>query len=341
MAAALNRFIRKSSDPCRSFFESIKTSKRAFQWNAECDRALTELKGYMGKVPVLVTPREEEDLHLYLAVSDHAVSSALVRKEGPDQQPIYYSSKTMLPAEIKICRWSMELANFDIRYEPQTAIKGQALADFVAELTPTLEAEAQKREEASPTPDESTPALPGFVLKRSPQRTATLYAGESGRMHLNSDYGSGDSQMLKYLSHVLKLQEDFKKVDFWHIGYARNAHADALAALGSACSDVGGSRTVILGDILPQASSQGRRTHPIRKSPTLPTASHSVLSLLRGGGLPPVVIVEPVLHRDKDVGDEKDLVGAVEKRVGFLGQDREVSRSVGVSVLKEPFREFE
>ena len=53
------------------------------------------------------------------------------------------------------------------------------------------------------------------------------------------------------------------------------------------------------------------------------------------------MIVEPVLCHDKDVGDEKDMVGAVEKRVGFLGQDREVSRSVGVSALKEPFREFE
>ncbi|KAH7855450.1 hypothetical protein Vadar_025010 [Vaccinium darrowii] len=66
---------------------------------------------------------------------------------------------------------------------------------------------------------------------------------------LNSDFSFGDSRMLKYLSHVLKLQEDFKKLDFWHISRASNAHADALAALGSACSNIGGSRTVILGDI--------------------------------------------------------------------------------------------
>lgn len=74
---------------CRPFFESIKTSKRAFQWNAECDKALAELKEYMEKAPVLVTPREDEDLFLYLAVFEHAVSSALVRQEGLDQQPIY------------------------------------------------------------------------------------------------------------------------------------------------------------------------------------------------------------------------------------------------------------
>ncbi|KAH7841522.1 hypothetical protein Vadar_031040 [Vaccinium darrowii] len=81
--------------------------------------------------------------------------------------------------------------------------------------------------------------------------------------------------------------------------------------------------------------------YPFRKSPTHPTASQSVLSLLRGGGVPVVVIVEPVLRRDKDVGNGKDLVGAVEKRVGFLGQDHEVSRSVGVSAVQELFRDFE
>ena len=101
MAAALNRFISKSSDVCRPFFQSIKTSKRAFKWTAECYVALAELKKYMSWAPLLVTPKGDEDLYLYLAVSEHAVSSALVRQEGVDQQPIYYSSKTMLPAETR------------------------------------------------------------------------------------------------------------------------------------------------------------------------------------------------------------------------------------------------
>lgn len=36
----------------------------------------------------------------------------------------------------QVSKWAVELANFDIRYEPRTAIKGQILADFIAELTP-------------------------------------------------------------------------------------------------------------------------------------------------------------------------------------------------------------
>ncbi|KAH7864983.1 hypothetical protein Vadar_000769 [Vaccinium darrowii] len=66
---------------------------------------------------------------------------------------------------------------------------------------------------------------------------------------LNNDYGSGDARMLKYISHVLKLQNDFKKVHFSHIVRAQNAHAVALVALGSACNELGGSRTITLGEI--------------------------------------------------------------------------------------------
>ena len=32
--------------------------------------------------------------------------------------------------------WAIELSEFDIRYQPRSAIKAQALADFIAEFTP-------------------------------------------------------------------------------------------------------------------------------------------------------------------------------------------------------------
>ncbi|KAH7855786.1 hypothetical protein Vadar_028882 [Vaccinium darrowii] len=102
---------------------------------------------------------------------------------------------------------------------------------------------------------------------------------------LNSDYGSGDSRMLKYLSHVLKLQEDFKKVDFWHIGRDRNAHADALTALRSACSDVGGSRTVILGDI-PTPSFEPWQEDIMCVAPSGPSWMDPLVTYLRDDRLP-------------------------------------------------------
>ena len=37
----------------------------------------------------------------------------------------------------RLMKWALELSEFDIRYKPKTAIKGQVLADFVMECTPT------------------------------------------------------------------------------------------------------------------------------------------------------------------------------------------------------------
>ena len=39
----------------------------------------------------------------------------------------------------RMATWSISLSNFDITFRPRTAIKSQALADFVADFSPTLE----------------------------------------------------------------------------------------------------------------------------------------------------------------------------------------------------------
>ena len=37
-------------------------------------------------------------------------------------------------------QWAIELSQFDVEYRPRTAIKAQALADFIAEFTTSEEA---------------------------------------------------------------------------------------------------------------------------------------------------------------------------------------------------------
>ena len=36
----------------------------------------------------------------------------------------------------RIAKWGTQLGSFDIRYRPRNAVKGQVLADFVAEFSP-------------------------------------------------------------------------------------------------------------------------------------------------------------------------------------------------------------
>ena len=46
MTAALNRFIARSADQCRPFFQLLHKWKD-FSWTEECDRAFKELKNYL------------------------------------------------------------------------------------------------------------------------------------------------------------------------------------------------------------------------------------------------------------------------------------------------------
>ncbi|XP_024028926.1 uncharacterized protein LOC112093843 [Morus notabilis] len=115
----LNRFILKSTDKCISFFDTLRGSK-PFQWTEECEHAFQQLKEHIRKPPLLSKPTTGEVLSLYLAVSEHVVSSVLVL-----QKPDTFG---------RLLKWSIELSQFDIDYKPRIAIKGQALVDFVAEF---------------------------------------------------------------------------------------------------------------------------------------------------------------------------------------------------------------
>ena len=42
----------------------------------------------------------------------------------------------------RLITWAIELSEFDIRYKPKIAIKGQILADFIMEFTPAVSTEA-------------------------------------------------------------------------------------------------------------------------------------------------------------------------------------------------------
>lgn len=74
----------------------------------------------------------------------------------------------------QVSQWAVKLANFDIRFEPRTAIKAQVLADFIAEFTT-----GNRDEEAliRPTYD---------MLEQSEARkTWLLFSGDVWRLHVD------------------------------------------------------------------------------------------------------------------------------------------------------------
>ncbi|CAA0829061.1 Unknown protein, partial [Striga hermonthica] len=93
--AALNRFISKSTDLCKPFFDAIR-KKKPFEWTVECQNAFDNIKEVLSRLPTLQKPLPDEPLYLYLGVSDVAVSAVLIRQDGLQQFPIYYVSKALI-----------------------------------------------------------------------------------------------------------------------------------------------------------------------------------------------------------------------------------------------------
>ena len=177
--AALNRFVSKATDKCLPFFRVLRKS---FEWTDECQKAFEDLKKYLSSLPLLSPSMPGEELYLYIAVSQAAVSTTLVRNDGRSQRPVYFTSRAFRGAEERYPRmeklalalitaarklksyfqahiivvltdqplkkamsspeaagrmalWAIELSKFDVQYRPRTAIKGQVVADFIAEYT--------------------------------------------------------------------------------------------------------------------------------------------------------------------------------------------------------------
>ena len=86
---ALNRFVLRATDKCLPFFHTLKKS---FEWTAECQQALEDLKAYLSSPPLLSPSKPGEELFIYLAVSQAAVSVALIREENKVQKLVYYTS---------------------------------------------------------------------------------------------------------------------------------------------------------------------------------------------------------------------------------------------------------
>ena len=85
---------------------STKKATKAVQvdWDASCQEAFEELKKYLMEAPLLTSPQPGDVLVLYLAVTEEAGSSVLVREEGNLQSPIYYVSNIFKGPAVRYSR---------------------------------------------------------------------------------------------------------------------------------------------------------------------------------------------------------------------------------------------
>ena len=100
MTAALNRFISRSADRCRPFFQLLNKWK-GFKWTEECALAFQQLKEYLFRPPVMSKPEVDEVLFACITVVSHAVSLVLIQIDNSVQKLVYYVSKSLHEAEVR------------------------------------------------------------------------------------------------------------------------------------------------------------------------------------------------------------------------------------------------
>ena len=99
--AAFGRFISRFTNHLKPFFATLRASNRA-RWNEECDRAFMAIKQYLTEPTILVSPKSDDTLYLYLAASDIAVSAALFKECGDAKlRPVFFVSKSLTDAETR------------------------------------------------------------------------------------------------------------------------------------------------------------------------------------------------------------------------------------------------
>ncbi|XP_048605535.1 uncharacterized protein LOC125583040 [Brassica napus] len=98
--AALNRFISRSTGKCLPFYDLLRGNKR-FIWDEKCEEAFIKLKHYLTTSPVLAKPDVGDVLSLYVAVSQAAVSSVLIKEDRGEKKPIFYTSRRMTGPETR------------------------------------------------------------------------------------------------------------------------------------------------------------------------------------------------------------------------------------------------
>ncbi|XP_057739838.1 uncharacterized protein LOC130956919 [Arachis stenosperma] len=170
----------------------------------------------------------------------------------------------------RMMTWSIEFSQYDIQYEPRQAIKAQAMADFLVEVTgePTEETGTRWRLHVDGASNQTSGGA-GIILEspvgvvyeqsikfefpvsNNQAEYEALIGGltlatEVGATRLeicsdsqvvtsqvNGSYQARDSLLQKYLEKVKDLSRKFEEVTIHHVPRERNTRADLLSKLAS------------------------------------------------------------------------------------------------------------
>ncbi|XP_075659037.1 uncharacterized protein LOC142628890 [Castanea sativa] len=276
-------------------------------------------------------PEIDEVLFAYIVVAVHAVSLVLIRVDNNVQKPIYYLSKSLHKAELplksvlrsadytsRIAKWGTILGAFDIKYMPRTSMKGQVLADSVAEFVePSLEDNAKGLDMDEKSVGMILCKVPatwkvyvdeaanqkgsgvglvlvspeGITFERSLRLgfSATNNEAEYEALLVGMDMVEGtleakDPRMQEYLTRARYLESKFESFILLHVSRSMNTHANSLATLATS-SPQSLPRVILVEDLFKPSgmSVDTIRVHQIKVEPSW---MDPIMSFLRSNVLP-------------------------------------------------------
>ncbi|XP_070678096.1 uncharacterized protein [Malus domestica] len=136
----LRRFIANSAGKMKAFSTLLKLKDSdKFVWNDEHQAAFAQIKVSLTNPPVLVPPRRGNPLKLYISAAEESIGCLLAQDNDAGREQVIAQTdviRYMLTRPIvkgRIGKWTMALSEFSLQYVAQKAVKGQALADFLAQ----------------------------------------------------------------------------------------------------------------------------------------------------------------------------------------------------------------
>ncbi|XP_065632981.1 uncharacterized protein LOC112035103 [Quercus suber] len=221
----------------------------------------------------------------------------------------------------RMIQWAVELSQFDVEYHPRTAIKAQALADFIAEFTYLDESNRASEDETWMIQTDGSSAQKrggvgvvittpnGEILKYGVQlkflatNNEAEYEGiltglrlgkELGARNLliqndsklvigqvKREYEAKEERMQKYLKLTNHLIKEFEKVEFAQISRSQNRATDEVSKIAS--SDEADSRIDLMMETQKNPSIEEVLTFAVRGESSWMTP---IMSFLQDGHLP-------------------------------------------------------
>ncbi|XP_070677818.1 uncharacterized protein [Malus domestica] len=105
-----------------------------FEWREEHRATFTQIKVALVTPPVLIPPRRDKPLKLYISAADESIGCLLVHDTDViTQTDVIQYMLTRPIVKGRIGKWTLALSEFSLQYVPQKAVKGQTLVDFLAQ----------------------------------------------------------------------------------------------------------------------------------------------------------------------------------------------------------------